>query len=122
MVTIVTYSFGNFKKFFLFSDNHIERNDILYPFQSDKFNGIHIVSAMYGTNCGGLDDTSNLQQACENKHVCTYRIDYRVIGDPCVAVMKAYMAYYTCNDDQKTLMIEIQKEASGHDLFISCEG
>ena len=91
----------------------------MHPF---KFHiGIKIISAKYGSNCAGSDQTSNLQRVCDNHETCKYRIDANVIGDPCGGVSKIYKVSYKCSDDSRTHVIEIPGEASGKDLNISCQ-
>ena len=93
----------------------------MHPFQLHI--GIQILSAKYGSNCGSVvsDQTSNLQRVCDTKQTCRYRIDHTVIGEPCPGVKKTYKVSYKCSDNSRTLVIEIAGEASGKDLYISCQ-
>jgi len=81
--------------------------------------GISIISAIYGSNCDGSDQTMRLGDACNGRPSCEYLVDHRSIGDPCYGVAKIYAVSYRCGDG--TLHSEeVPGEASGQTLKLKC--
>ena len=62
---------------------------------------IHVVAGSYGENCGARhgNTTQHLQQMCAGQPGCTYRVDYKVIGDPAYGCRKDYVAEWRCGDE-----------------------
>jgi hypothetical protein len=59
---------------------------------------IHIIAATYGGNCRAPrgNVTGHLASSCEGRTACSYRIDYRVIGDPARGCSKDYIVEWSC--------------------------
>ena len=59
---------------------------------------IQVVAGSYGENCKAPhgNKTEYLRQACDGQQVCSYKIDYTVIGDPAVGCAKDYVAEWRC--------------------------
>jgi hypothetical protein len=70
------------------------------PAASRRSRSIHVVAASYGQNCRAArgNVTAHLQQLCEGHSSCTYRVDYRVIGDPAYGCLKDYVAEWRCGN------------------------
>jgi len=68
---------------------------------SDDNAVIRVVAGTYGQNCGTShgNKTSHLANACNNKTLCDYVVDYTVIGDPAVGCAKDYVAEWRCGND-----------------------
>src|SRR5438876_6442424 len=59
---------------------------------------IRVISATYGPNCPSPsfgNATKPLSEACDGQKKCDYRVDYKVLGDPC-GINKEYVAEYEC--------------------------
>jgi hypothetical protein len=71
------------------------------PPPSRRARAIRVVAGSYGQNCHAArgNVTPHLQQLCEGHSSCTYRVDYKVIGDPAVGCRKDYVAEWRCGDD-----------------------
>ena len=85
--------------------------------------GIRVVSASYGENCGAGtgNATKRLQQACDGRTSCEYRIDAGTIGDPVALCHKAFSAEYECAPDATRLRKEVPPEAGlGSLLVLEC--
>jgi len=81
---------------------------------------VTIVSAIYGSNCDGSDQTEVLRDACDGEEKCTYHIDHMSIGDPCRGIRKAYKVTYTCSGESSERVARVTGEASGKDLVLDC--
>eukprot|EP01083_Nonionella_stella_P041336 112061_1 len=60
---------------------------------------IRIVHASYGMNCNITltnDELLSLQNACNNRTICTYEIDTTIIDDPSPNCDKEYLCKYQC--------------------------
>jgi hypothetical protein len=62
--------------------------------------GLSVTEATYGAGCGVPlgNQTGTLAAACNGRSVCSYVVDYRLIGDPSPGCAKSYEATYSCND------------------------
>ena len=71
------------------------------PPPSRRSRAIRVVAGSYGQNCRAArgNVTTHLQQLCEGHSSCTYRVDYKVIGDPAYGCRKDYVAEWRCGDD-----------------------
>jgi hypothetical protein len=81
---------------------------------------ITIISAIYGSNCDGSDQTETLHAACDGLEICTYRIDHHDIGDPCPNIRKTYKVTYMCADENESRTAQVVGESSGKDLVLDC--
>merc|ERR1712117_654275 len=81
---------------------------------------VTIVSAIYGSNCDGSDQTEFLRAACDGEEKCTYHIDHMSIGDPCRGIRKAYKVTYMCSGESSERVARVTGEASGKDLVLDC--
>jgi len=81
---------------------------------------VTIVSAIYGSNCDGSDQTDVLGAACDGEEKCTYHIDHMSIGDPCRGIRKTYKVTYTCSGENSERITRVTGEASGKDLVLDC--
>merc|ERR1712027_264913 len=81
---------------------------------------VTIVSAIYGSNCDGSDQTEFLRAACDGEEKCTYHIDHMSIGDPCRGIRKTYKVTYTCSGESSERVARVTGEASGKDLVLDC--
>ena len=68
---------------------------------SRRARAIRVVAGSYGQNCRAArgNVTPHLQQLCEGHSSCTYRVDYKVIGDLAYGCRKDYVAAWRCGDD-----------------------
>jgi hypothetical protein len=85
--------------------------------------GIQIISASYGRNCGALPGnvTRRLQNACNRRADCQYRVDVAVIGDPASSCLKAFSVEYECRPNRAQLSKTIPGEAGlGSLLVLDC--
>ena len=62
---------------------------------------IQVVAGSYGQNCRAArgNKTAHLQQLCNGKPSCAYRIDHQVIGDPAFGCSKDYVAEWRCGTE-----------------------
>merc|ERR1712027_37734 len=81
---------------------------------------VTIVSAIYGSNCDGSDQTEVLRATCDGEEKCTYHIDHMSIGDPCRGIYKTYKVTYTCSGESSERVARVTGEASGKDLVLDC--
>ena len=66
--------------------------------------------------------TAHLQQLCEGHSSCTYRVDYKVIGDPAYGCQKDYVAEWRCGDDPVIRRATAAPEAGyGSTIELRCD-
>lgn len=86
---------------------------------------VHVISGSYGLNCQAPpgNETEHLFQRCEGRTVCTYEIDYRVIGDPAVGCPKSYLAEWRCGDEPAVYRAFAAPEAGYRSVVtLACDG
>ena len=87
---------------------------------------IRINYAHYGDNCGSSANSGNtlsdIQNVCNGKASCKYRVDVGRIGDPKVGCQKAYEIKYTCGDSSDERTFSLDAEAHGKVVEITCSG
>lgn len=61
---------------------------------------IQVIDATYGGNCGAPrgNKTSTMAFVCNYRTMCSYQVDYRIIGDPVPGCGKDYVVNYRCSD------------------------
>jgi hypothetical protein len=85
---------------------------------------IHVVAGSYGQNCRAAygNTTPHLQQSCEGRTRCVYRIDYKVIGDPAYGCAKDYVAEWRCGDEPGVRRAVAAPEAGfGKTVELACD-
>ncbi len=85
--------------------------------------GIQVVSGSFGLTCNAQpgNKTKFLADACNNKNVCNYKIDYAIIGDPAYGCAKNYVAEWRCAGDPTVHRAEAPAEAGfGSIVTLSC--
>jgi len=83
-----------------------------------------VVAGSYGQNCGARhgNTTSHLQQMCAGQPSCTYRVDYKVIGDPAYGCQKDYVAEWRCGDEPVVRRATAAPEAGfGSTVDLRCD-
>lgn len=62
--------------------------------------GINVISGTYGENCGAEygNATPHLAEQCDGLRQCSYRINYKIIGDPARGCQKDYIARWRCGN------------------------
>jgi len=86
--------------------------------------GIQVVAATYGGNCKAPQGnaTTHLQQSCGGKQLCTYPVDYKVIGDPVVGCNKDYVAEWRCGTSAAVHRATLDREAPlGSSIELRCD-
>ena len=100
--------------------------DQRYPDQNRSYGGaqaIRVLGAVYGRNCRaqfGANVADDLARHCQGRDYCTYRIDYRQIGDPSPGCAKDYHARYICRDGDGDRYASASPEASGQSVILDC--
>src|SRR4029079_406150 len=94
------------------------------PQASRRSRSIQVVAGSYGQNCRAArgNVTAHLQQLCEGHSSCTYRVDYKVIGDPAYGCQKDYVAEWRCGDDPVVRRATAAPEAGfGSTIELRCD-
>ena len=84
---------------------------------------IRIVSGTYGGNCQQREGntTGHLASACNGRASCSYRIDYKLIGDPAFGCRKDYVAKWTCGPGGAARQTSAGPEAGhGSTITLAC--
>lgn len=84
---------------------------------------VQVVSGTYGANCGASrgNKTNYLAAACNGQKICTYVINYKIIGDPAVGCAKNYTAEWRCGGNSKVYKTFAYPEAGfGRSVVLSC--
>jgi hypothetical protein len=84
---------------------------------------ISIMGATYGLNCGAArgNVTPQLAQSCNGQSVCTYSINYKILGDPAYGCRKDYTAEWTCGANPRVYRASVRAEAGmGSTVEIRC--
>eukprot|EP01006_Ploeotia_vitrea_P032804 TRINITY_DN64985_c0_g1_i4.p1 TRINITY_DN64985_c0_g1~~TRINITY_DN64985_c0_g1_i4.p1 ORF type:complete len:380 (-),score=39.26 TRINITY_DN64985_c0_g1_i4:234-1352(-) len=87
-----------------------------------KERNLVIKEARYGGNVGlcGSYHTYEVGKACNNNPTCDYKVDHRIIGDPCPGLKKDFVVWYSCSSDRQGIRASLLAEASGKTLSLSC--
>lgn len=102
------------------------QQDQRYPDQNRYHGGalsIRVLGADYGRNCRaqhGTNVTNDIAHHCQGRDYCTYRIDYRQIGDPSPGCAKDYHVRYLCRDGDAERYASANPEASGQSIALDC--
>jgi len=94
------------------------------PQASRRSRSIQVVAGSYGQNCRAArgNVTAHLQQLCEGHSSCTYRVDYKVIGDPAYGCQKDYVAEWRCGGDPAVRRVSAAPEAGfGSTIELRCD-
>ncbi len=83
------------------------------PVAPPSGNGLQILEASYGLNCGAQrgNVTAHLAQTCGGRHDCDYVVDHKVIGDPAVGCPKEYTAEWRCDRAPAVYRVTLPGEA-----------
>ena len=88
--------------------------------------GIRILSATYGGNCGVAEGnvTDHIARQCNGKYRCHYTVDHKVIGDPAYGCEKTYVVRYQCGNNPQVFEKFLAGEAGWGDksVFLECWG
>jgi len=59
---------------------------------------IRIMSATYGASCGiaGGNATRHVAAQCDGRKSCSYKVSYKVLGDPAYGCKKDFFVSYYC--------------------------
>lgn len=59
---------------------------------------IRIMSATYGASCGisSGNATRNVSALCDGRKSCSYKVSYKVLGDPAYGCKKDFFVSYYC--------------------------
>jgi hypothetical protein len=105
----------------------VEGNDVYLSFRPFDGHGsgqrISVIDATYGGNCSAVagTETSLLRSSCDGRHVCTFPVDARVIGDPAPGCKKDFRVIWTCGEDRSPRQMSIAPEAGfGSVAFLTC--
>lgn len=87
-----------------------------------SFGVIRVVAGTYGQNCGVPygNATSHLAAQCNGKNQCSYKVDYRIIGDPAIGCAKGYLAEWRCGNGPKKSAAAPGEAGFGAVLTLSC--
>ncbi|HZS40455.1 MAG TPA: hypothetical protein VFF06_26665, partial [Polyangia bacterium] len=86
---------------------------------------IQVVSGSYGLSCGVPrgNVTGALQQGCNGKSRCDYRVDFHVLGDPAYGCQKDYVAEWRCSNSPQLYRAAAEREAGfGKIVTLACDG
>jgi hypothetical protein len=87
---------------------------------------INVNYVHYGENCGGTsansgNTLSDIQNICNGKSSCEYKVNHQLIGDPAVGCAKDYTVSYKCGEGMPKITT-LAPEASGKSFTLSCSG
>ncbi len=85
--------------------------------------GIRILSATYGANCGATPDNvlHHVQEACGSRRdQCTYAIDVNRVGDPAKRCSKSFELSYQCGRHGQSQSQTVEGEAHGKSVSMDC--
>lgn len=86
--------------------------------------GVQIVSATYGGNCGAPAGNASAAVAasCNGKGACPYVVDWKGLGDPSVGCGKNFVVQWRCGGSPKMASVTLPGEAGiQKTALISCQ-
>lgn len=87
-------------------------------------NGIRVLGATYGANCGAVrgNATDHLAKACDGKGECHYVLDVGKLGDPASGCAKNFIVEFECLPAHRRAIETVAAEAGlGSHLHLSCQ-
>ncbi len=85
--------------------------------------GIRVLSATYGGNCGAPigNSTGQVETACGTKTSCDYEVDVNKLGDPVQGCGKSFFVKYQCGGESAARTAAVPGEAGlGSLIHLSC--